>query len=271
MTVVRSPEVAAFAESVRAIVTDHATPSPWAPGECGDDLSPELSRHLENAGWTDLGQDADTPVFAGAAGAELGRGLVALREIDRLLGGSPYVSGLTRYAGAGAPAIVPTRDGVLVAQVVSAEAVPYGDGIGARRAVVGDGTPLDPGEARRREQAWVAATVGYLGGLVAAALGIALDHVRTRQAFGATLAGLESVQQRVADAALCADGLLMLAEDTPGLDALSYAGPASCQALAECHQVVGAIGYTLEFPLQRFSRRARSIQLWADSWIAARV
>lgn len=266
----RSPEVTSFAESIRAIVTDHATPSTWAPGACGDDLSPELSRHLENAGWNELGQDEDTLAFAGAAGAELGRGLVALREIDRLLGGSPYVSGMTRYAETGAPAFVPTHDGILAARIVSAEAVPYGDHIGACRAIVDDGTVLDPGDAQRRERTWVAGTIGYLGGLVTAALGIALDHIRTRQAFGATLASLESVQQRVADAALCADGLLLLAEDAHGLDALAYAGPASCAALAECHQVVGAIGYTLEFPLQRFSRRARSIQLWADSWIAAR-
>ena len=29
----------------------------------------------------------------------------------------------------------------------------------------------------------------------------------------------------------------------------------------------GAIGFTLEFPLQRAYRRARAVQLWADAFL----
>jgi alkylation response protein AidB-like acyl-CoA dehydrogenase len=33
---------------------------------------------------------------------------------------------------------------------------------------------------------------------------------------------------------------------------------------ASCQQLVGAIGFTLEFPLRRAFRRARTLQLWAE-------
>jgi butyryl-CoA dehydrogenase len=263
-------EVAAFASSIRSIVADHSSAGAWRPGSLGDDQLPVLRHHLHNAGWHDLGEDPQTLPFVGPAAVELGRSLVALSELDALLGGSPYLSGMTRYADVGDRVVIPGQDGIRMANVVAADPVPYGDCIGACRTQVSDGELLRPDEARVREDMWVAGTVGYIAGMTAEALRIALDHTTKRQAFGKTLAGLDSVQQRLADAALCADGLLLLAEGAPDMDALAYAGPASCAAIAECHQVVGAIGYTLEFPLQRFSRRARAMHLWADAWIEAR-
>ncbi|MFF0371169.1 MULTISPECIES: acyl-CoA dehydrogenase family protein [unclassified Micromonospora] len=263
-------EVAAFTSSIRSIVADHCSPGPWRPGSTEDDQLPALRKHLASAGWFDLADDPQALPFLGPAAVELGRGPAALHELDALLGGSPFVSGMTRYAEPGDRAIVPGGDGLRVATVAAVERVPYGDSIAAARAQINDGELMDAAEAGRREAAWVTATVGYLAGLTAEALRLALEHTTTRQAFGGTLAGLASVQQRLADAALCADGLLLLAEGSPDLDALAYAGPAACAAVAECHQVVGAIGYTLEFPLQRYSRRARAIHLWADAWIEAR-
>lgn len=263
-------EVAAFTSSIRSIVADHCSPGPWRPGSTEDDRLPALRKHLDSAGWFDLADDPQALPFLGPAAVELGRGPAALHELDALLGGSPYVSGMTRYAEPGDRAIVPGGDGLRVATIAAVKPVPYGDCIAAARAHIDGGELMDPAEAGRREAAWVTATVGYLAGLTAEALRLALEHTTTRQAFGGTLAGLDSVQQRLADAALCADGLLLLAEGSPDLDALAYAGPAACAALAECHQVVGAIGYTLEFPLQRYSRRARAIHLWADAWIEAR-
>jgi butyryl-CoA dehydrogenase len=49
---------------------------------------------------------------------------------------------------------------------------------------------------------------------------------------------------------------------------LAHAGEAACQATALCQQVVGAIGYTLEFPLQRAFRRARAVRIWGDAVLA---
>jgi acyl-CoA dehydrogenase-like protein len=265
---VSSSEVS-FAATIRSIVADHPTLVSWSPGSIESDVLPSLQRHLEDVGWYDLGR-ADALSFVGVAAVELGRGLVSVRELDMLLGATPYVAGLTRYARAGDHAFVPRECGLDLASIEVADPVPYGDSIGACKATVVDRHLLPDSDASSRETAWIAATVGYLAGLTSEAVRMAVSHAQGREAFGATLFELEGVQHRLADAAMCADGLLLLAQEAPSMDDLAYAGPASCAAMAECHQVIGALGYTLEYPLQRFSRRARTIQLWADAWIEAR-
>ena len=121
--------------------------------------------------------------------------------------------------------------------------------------------------------AWTAASTGYLAGLAEESLRLALEHARSRHAFGAPLAALEPVQQMLADAATLVDGLRLLAGDLPGTDALAHAGEAAERTLAICMQVTGALGFTLEFPLQRAYRRSRAARSWADavllSWEAA--
>ena len=64
--------------------------------------------------------------------------------------------------------------------------------------------------------AWTAASTGYLAGLAEESLRLALEHARSRHAFGAPLAALEPVQQMLADAATLVDGLRLLAGDLPG-------------------------------------------------------
>ena len=45
--------------------------------------------------------------------------------------------------------------------------------------------------------------------------------------------------------------------------------PDSFKGTFSAPQVAGAIGFTLEFPLQRAYRRARAVQLWADAFLTA--
>lgn len=265
-----SAEVAEFATSVRSIVVKNPTSDTWTPGSLACDHNAPLRAHLRDAGWYDMASADEHLEFVGSAAVELGRGLAPVSEVDALLGGSPLVSGLTRYAGPGDVALLPEQDGIREVRVVSAEAVPYGDGLGVCRASTSSGELLDAKEAARRERAWVTAGVGYLAGLASEALRMALDHTTSRQAFGGPLSNLDSVQQRLANAATTADGLVLLAQGSSGVAGLAYAGQASCGAIAECHQVVGAIGYTMEFPMQRYSRRARAVRAWADAWIDAR-
>jgi alkylation response protein AidB-like acyl-CoA dehydrogenase len=145
-----------------------------------------------------------------------------------------------------------------------AEPLPYGDTIGVHRVLA----LREVGVADEAAvAAWVAASVGYLAGLSEWALDVALEHARGRRAFGTTLAGLAPVQQRLADAATATRGLTLLAHDDPGRAALAHAGAAAIEVTAACQQVVGAIGFTLEFPLQRAYRRARAVQLWADAFL----
>ena len=112
-----------------------------------------------------------------------------------------------------------------------------------------------------------------MAGLGEAGLALAVEHTRARIAFGRPLAELEPVQQLLADAATLVEGLRLLCAQPPSADALAHAGEALVRASAACQQVTGALGFTLEFPLQRVYRRARALQSWADAvlddWEAA--
>jgi alkylation response protein AidB-like acyl-CoA dehydrogenase len=119
--------------------------------------------------------------------------------------------------------------------------------------------------------AWIAAGVGWLAGLAQGALDLTVDYVRQRRAFGSTLSALAPVQQLLAGAATAARGVALLAESCPDAGALAYAGPAVADCCAVCHQVTGAIGFTLEYPLHRFTQGARAAATWNDSlleWMA---
>ncbi len=285
-------EAAAFAEAVGAAADRTLDePEPWRPGALQDDRSAPLADALAAIGWLDLAGDAELLPLAGPAALELGRRLAPLSEIDALLGGSPLAGDLIRHGASraiGAPLVVYAidraepltyGDGDLIRQGASraigaplvvyavdrAEPLPYGDALGVHRVLARHeiGRASDAAVA-----AWTAASVGYLAGLSEWALGIALEHARGRRAFGTTLAALAPVQQRLADAATAARGLRLLAGETPGRAALAHAGVAAVDVTAACQQVVGAIGFTLEFPLQRAYRRARAVQLWADALIA---
>jgi alkylation response protein AidB-like acyl-CoA dehydrogenase len=61
-----------------------------------------------------------------------------------------------------------------------------------------------------------------------------------------------------------ARGLELLAQADISAEAAIFAAQAARVALDSAHQVVGAIGFTLEFPLQRAYRRAGAMQTWLE-------
>jgi butyryl-CoA dehydrogenase len=254
-------EAAAFAEAVGTAADRTLTePEPWRAGAVQDDRSPALSAALAEMGWLEVAGDPELLPLAAPAALELGRRLAPLSVLDALLGGSPLAGDLVRYGAATAV----DREGV-VSAIDRAEPVAYGDALGVHRVLERHaiGRASETGLA-----AWTAATTGYLAGLSEWALGVALDHAKRRRAFGATLAALPPVQQRLADAATAARGLRLLAYDSPGRAALAHAGAAAVEVTTACQQVTGATGFTLEFPLQRAYRRARATGLWADALTA---
>jgi len=251
-------EAVAFAEAVATAADRTLGPAPeWTPGAVVDDRSPALSAALAEMGWLELAGDAQLASLAGAAAVPLGRRLAPLADVDALLGGSPLAGELVRY---GARAAV-VAGGARV-RVVRSEPVAYADALGVHRVL-----ELEPDgrAAPHAVAAWTAASTGYLAGLSAWAFETALEYVRGRRAFGATLAALSPVQQRLADAATAVDGLALLVDEPPSPAALAHAGAAAVEITASCQQLVGAIGFTLEFPLQRAYRRARALALWADA------
>jgi alkylation response protein AidB-like acyl-CoA dehydrogenase len=275
-------EARQFAATVGEIVRRHAPADPWRPGARASDADPELERALREAGWDELGSDGRLLALAAPAGAALGRAFASLAPVDALLGGALTVEGLARYANEGALLVEPREGALLVTRAERLLPVPYTDALGVARvedtdangpdaagAARTEGAPLAGHDASLRMAAWCAASTGYLAGLGEEALWLALEHARSRRAFGGPLAALEPVQQMLADAATLVDGLTLLSAGSPGPDALAHAGGAAERAVAICMQVTGALGFTLEFPLQRAYRRSRATRVWADAVLLA--
>jgi hypothetical protein len=262
---------ALLAETVARIVRDHQPPDPWQPGAHADDTASQAAemagRALAETGWPGLaGEDIDAAVLAAV---ELGRGLASLGHVDALLGGSPVVDGLVRHGRVHGSAVeLRPGDGLGEVEILALAPAAYGDA-SAVAVVTGQRPVADvpAGAAARRLAAWRAASIGYLAGLAGAAFEACLVHVRSRKAFGATLDGQPMVQSRLADAATALEGVRLLAERERSWAALSYAGAACTEVTAACHQLTGALGYTLDYPLQRYSRRARAMRSWAE-WAA---
>ena len=243
----------------------HAKPDTWQPGAAVSDADPALDAALAESGWEELGTDERLLPFAAPAAAALGRGFASLAPVDALLGGALHTGALARYAAEGALLVEPRAGRLELARADRVVPVPYTDALGVARVEAGGPETPHAAEAARRMAAWTAASTGYLAGLAEESLRLALEHARSRQAFGAPLAALEPVQQMLADAATLVDGLRLLAGDLPGTDALAHAGEAAERTLAICMQVTGALGFTLEFPLQRAYRRSRAARSWADA------
>lgn len=260
-------EAREFAGTVAAIAARHPAPDVWRPGAAASDADGALDAALAAAGWDELGTDERLLGFAAPAAAALGRAFGSLAPVDRLLGGALRAGGLARYAQAGDTLAEPRAGLLAIARADRAEPVAYTDALAVARVEAGTEELID-GELRFA--AWTAASTGYLAGMAEESLRLALEHARSRRAFGGPLAALEPVQQMLADAATLVDGLGLLArEDVPGPDALAHAGDAAERAVAVCMQVTGALGFTLEFPLQRAYRRSRAARAWADAALLA--
>jgi alkylation response protein AidB-like acyl-CoA dehydrogenase len=262
-------EARQFAATVAAIVARHTGPDPWQPGAATSDADPDLQRALSDAGWDELGSDEQLLPLAAPAGAAIGRAFAALAPVDALLGGALTVDGLARYANEGAALVEPHAGEFVRRRAMRLSPLPYTDALGVARVEDAASETVPDPEAGVRMAAWSAASTGYLAGLGEEALRLALEHARSRRAFGGPLAALEPVQQMLADAATLVDGLTLLSADSPGADALAHAGDAAERAVAICMQVTGALGFTLEFPLQRAYRRSRSARVWADAVLLA--
>jgi hypothetical protein len=247
-----SDDCVAFAQSVAGVV-DRVAPS-------------ELTTALDEIGWLTLGQEPDLVACAGPAAVELGRRLAPLHHVDRLLGASPMAGDLARSLRSDGPVLMPEGGVAVCRRVLRSEQLPFPDGLDVHRVLeLGETVPVSAAAWQTAGRAWIAAGVGYLAGLGQGALDLTVDYVRQRRAFGSTLAALAPVQQLLAGAATAVRGVVLLADSGPDGDALAYAGLAVADACAACHQVTGAIGFTLEYPLHRFTQRARATATWNDA------
>lgn len=113
----------------------------------------------------------------------------------------------------------------------------------------------------------------YAVGLAEAALDLAVRHAGAREQFGKPIGAFQAVANRCADmrTSITACRYLALKAATrlaSGRDAAlevsvakAYANQEIRQAFLHAHQVHGAIGYSMEYDLQLFSRRAKAFEL----------
>ncbi|MGB3483840.1 MAG: acyl-CoA dehydrogenase family protein [Mycobacterium sp.] len=273
-------DVRDFAATIRSVCESVPSVDSWTPTAPCDDRNPSLRNKLAEAGWFDVAEERNGADFLGAAGIELGRALAPVDLVDDLLGHGLALAAdlgggaaLARYRAAGDTVWLCGAEGVQFATITGAEPVSYVDA----QAIALIETA--PGEGHLSEiavDAWTAAMTGYIAGLTAGALQLAGGYASQRIAFGRPLADLDAVAKKIADCATTSEGLQMAARRRPDVFMLQQAPAGAFAVMRACHQILGGLGFTLEYPLQRYSRRVDALRTWTtpvatalqSGWIA---
>ena len=141
---------------------------------------------------------------------------------------------------------------------------------GFERIVLASGAAALALHAQARTQ-WMLLTAAALDGIRSESLALGVDYVKGRWAFGVPIAWFQAVQHRLADVATTGDGaqLLLYEAAWAGDEALPEATTLAAMAFLamaeiaqhtsrESLQFHGGYGYTLEYDIQLYFRRARA-------------
>jgi hypothetical protein len=120
-----------------------------------------------------------------------------------------------------------------------------------------------PDAAARLTRAWRTALTAELAGAMVRAVAVARDHVTVRTQFGRPISSFQAVAHRLADAYVSAQACTWLArraawnldDDLAAAVAATHATAVAQNVFDSVHQVVGAVGFTTEFALQRSTMR----------------
>lgn len=123
---------------------------------------------------------------------------------------------------------------------------------------------VDTESARNR---WRVALSAELAGSLKGGLEAVLAHVRDREQFGRPLGSFQTIQHRLAEAAVRIEASYLLtlkaaqtANPADAATALGYVQDASTAIVYDFHQFMGAMGLTLEHPLHRWTYRAKLLR-----------
>ncbi|MFF4733193.1 acyl-CoA dehydrogenase family protein [Streptomyces mirabilis] len=135
---------------------------------------------------------------------------------------------------------------------------------------------------RRALSRWELLTGAALFGLGSKALDIGVDYVMQRKAFGVLIGTFQTIQHRLADNAIALDGARLLAyeaawaqdenlptADTAATMAFLFAAETAHKTASEVLHFHGGYGYTLEYDIQLYFRRAKAWSLVAGDSRAA--
>jgi alkylation response protein AidB-like acyl-CoA dehydrogenase len=243
------------------------------PGARTEQASPSLTATPNRDGWaltgTKLAVRAATSADVFLVSADLGDGRSSLVAVPA---DAPGVARTAHATFSPEPIGAVTLTGV---------AVTAGDVVGERGAVA-------PVLERALAHLSVLDTA-YAVGLCDAALALAVDHATNREQFGRPIGVNQAVSHQCVDIRVETDAMRVLAHqaawrlDRHDADpaaagravalANAYARDVIPGIFARAHQVHGAMGFTMEYDLQLFSRRAKSYELTGGgaAWHLERV
>jgi alkylation response protein AidB-like acyl-CoA dehydrogenase len=138
------------------------------------------------------------------------------------------------------------------------------------RIVLASGPPATEAYERARRE-WQVLMAGALLGLSQTALEMGSEYVQQRRAFGVLIVSFQTVQHRLADAVTDLEGARLLTYEAAwsadqGLDnavslsamAFLFASHVAFRIAAESLHFHGGYGYTLEYDIQLYFRRAKA-------------
>jgi alkylation response protein AidB-like acyl-CoA dehydrogenase len=229
----------------------------------------QLTATPDGAGWRLSGRKVHVP-FARAAGS--------LLVLARTVGGRDAAGVIAVLVPTDAPGIT------LEQQLTVASDAQFG--------VTFDNVRVEPVDVVHSEStawsAWhdtmldgVTLIAAQAAGGARAALDLAVSYANTRQQFDKPLAGFQAISHYLADAATTVDGAQTIAweaawERSQGNSiaqlapmAKSFACRTFRDVTATAQQIFGGNGFTVEFDIQLFFRRAKSLQLnnWDDRYL----
>lgn len=118
---------------------------------------------------------------------------------------------------------------------------------------------------------WQLLMAAALGGLRSAALELSVSYVKARKAFGVIIGSFQAIQHRLADVVVAGDGAQLLVyeaawardagqPEAAALASMAFLFGADCafRTTRECLQFHGGYGFTLEYDIQLYFRRAKA-------------
>ncbi|MER7504110.1 acyl-CoA dehydrogenase family protein [Nonomuraea pusilla] len=216
--------------------------------EPGRDLAdPPLTTATPSGdGWLLTGRKTSVPLPGGEASGSPPRGVAALVSADAglfLVREPPLAH---EHASTGEPLATLTLDAFPAERVAGPEAV------------------------TTARQVYTAAVAAQAAGVLAGALKLTTDHVRTRRQFGRALAEFQAVTMQIADVYIAGRALDValwsaawrLGEGLPAEEDLALAAYHACrawEAVHTCQHLHGGLGLDVTYPLHRHFAQAKHL------------
>lgn len=247
-------------------------------------VSTELEEHLEAAGFFDVAATPELGPVAAAlcverlarlpCAAEVALSMLVLPQLKNGEWPRPLAfvedGRPSRFLGIANTVLISDRDKLGLA-VVARESVAAVDSIYAypmaKLSTMVATAPVSAHEATALRKWLRIALAAEAAGLMKAAIDSTVAHVSVRKQFGRPLGSFQALQHRLAECAVLAGGVKWLAlkaastaDDGDAALAAFHAQESTARITYDLHQMLGAMGMTLEHPLHLWTYRLKALQ-----------